>query len=64
MIEEEEEMKKDTFDELEYWKSQIRSGIHGKDTKEYILRELRAAANRRGLVVPAYNSSEFHAFIK
>jgi hypothetical protein len=55
-------MTKD-FDELEYWRSQLRGGIHGKDTKAYILRELIAAANRRGIIVPGYNSSEFAAWL-
>lgn len=56
-------MNKDTFDELQYWKDQIRDGVHGKDTKEYILRELRAAANRRGIIVPGYNTKEFMEFV-
>jgi hypothetical protein len=56
-------MKKDTFDELEHWKNQLRHGIHGKETKQYILRELTACANRRGIIVPAYNSTEFHDWL-
>jgi hypothetical protein len=51
------------FDELKYWKSQLRKDIHGKDTKMWLLRELTAAANRRGIIVPAYNSDEFTAFL-
>lgn len=58
-----ERVRTDDFDEFDYWKEQLRSGIHGKETKNFLLRELRAAANRRGVVVPGYNTTEFKEFL-
>jgi hypothetical protein len=58
-----ERIRTDIFDEFDYWKEQLRSGIHGKETKEYLLRELRAAASRKGIAVPGYNTPDFKEFL-
>lgn len=50
-------------DEVLYWKQQLRYGIHSKATKEFILAQLRDAAKKAGIEVPAYNSSEFPDFL-
>ena len=51
------------FDELEYWKEQLRHGIHSKATKEYILRQIREMAARAGERVPAYNTTDFYNWL-
>lgn len=50
-------------DELEYWKQQLRHGIHAKATKEYILSKMRELGNALGVSIPAYNSREFSIFL-
>lgn len=50
-------------EELAYWKEQLRYGIHGKDTKEYILKNLRDVAKPLGIRVPDYNTTEFGEFL-
>jgi hypothetical protein len=59
-----ERTRTDNFDELEYWKDQLRpGGIHGKETKEFILGKLHAAAAVRGVEVPGYNTDAFRKFL-
>lgn len=50
-------------DELEYWKQQLRHGIHSKTTKEYILKKMRALGAKLGVLIPDYNSEGFSVFL-
>lgn len=50
-------------DELEYWKEQLRHGIHSKATKEYILGKMRSLGAKLGIEIPSYNSPSFSSFL-
>ena len=51
-------------EEFNYYKAQLRDGIHSKKTKEYLLGKLRNVAKPLGIDVPEYNDSRFSAFIR
>lgn len=46
-------------DELKYWKNNLKHHIGSRNTKEYILRQIRACEEALGLESKPYNSGDF-----